>query len=164
MTTSAEFVTERARSIVMADDDADDRMFAEDAFKKAQFEIEIRFVNDGVELLEFLTRSGNYVQLERDPLPSLILLDLKMPRMDGYEALRRIKNDPGLQRIPVVVMTTSNSESDIALTYDLGVNSFIVKPSSFKDLVAVMSDLNRYWFERVELPPSPPLFCGDQGA
>jgi len=105
-------------------------------------------VTDGVELMDHL-----YGLLDAgDPLPGLILLDLNMPRKDGREALEEIKNHPELRRIPVVVLTTSKAEEDIYRTYDLGVNSFISKPISFEGLVAVMTELGRYWLEIVELP------------
>ena len=86
------------------------------------------------------------------PLPTLILLDLNMPRKDGREALRELKSDEQLRRIPVVVLTTSNAEDDIRRTYDLGVNSFIIKPTSFQDLVDILKALSDYWFDTVKLP------------
>ncbi len=103
--------------------------------------------------MDYLYRRGTYATLGEEPLPGLILLDLNMPKKDGREALREIKADPTLRRIPIVVLTTSKAEEDIIRTYDLGVSSFIVKPVAFESLIEVMKTLSRYWFEIVELPP-----------
>jgi CheY-like chemotaxis protein len=110
-------------------------------------------VEDGEELMEYLRRQGRYVDQKDAPLPGLILLDLNMPRKDGREALKEIKADPELRRIPIVVLTTSKAEEDILRTYDLGVNSYVTKPVTFKSLVELVKVLGRYWFEVVELPP-----------
>lgn len=139
-------------TILLADDDADDRMLARDALAESRLANDLRFVEDGEELLEYLHRRGRYADPATSPRPGLILLDLNMPRKDGREALREIKSDPSLRHIPVVVLTTSKAEEDIYRTYNLGVNSFITKPVSFDGLVAVMKALGRYWFEIVELP------------
>jgi CheY-like chemotaxis protein len=136
----------------MADDDEDDRVLVKNAFEESRLSGEIHFVQDGEELLDYLRRRGKYAALISVPLPHLILLDLNMPRKDGREALKEIKNDPGLRGIPIVVLTTSRSEEDIHRSYDLGVNSFIVKPVSFESLVEVVKALRRYWFEVVVLP------------
>ena len=139
-------------TILMADDDADDRLMAQEALEEARLANELSCVEDGEELLDYLERRGKYTALSQTPLPGLILLDLNMPKKDGREALQEIKANPALRRIPIVVMTTSKAEEDILRTYDLGVNSFIVKPVAFESLVEVMKALGRYWFEIVELP------------
>ena len=139
-------------TIVLADDDADDRMLARDALAEARLANDLFFVQDGEELLDFLRRRGRFADPNAAPRPGLILLDLNMPRKDGREALAEIKADPDLRRIPVVVLTTSKAEEDIYRTYDLGVNSFITKPVTFEGLVSVMKALGQYWFEIVELP------------
>ncbi len=139
--------------ILMADDDADDRLLAKDALGECRIENELHFVENGEELLHFLRREGKYASLGGTPKPGLILLDLNMPRKDGREALQEIKSDPLLRAIPVVVLTTSKADSDISRIYELGANSFITKPVSFETLVKVMADLVHYWFELVELPP-----------
>lgn len=138
--------------ILMADDDEDDRMMAKEALEEARLVNVIRFVEDGEELMDYLSRRGTYADADSSPRPGLILLDLNMPKKDGREALKEIKNDPDLRRIPIVVLTTSKAEEDIYRTYDLGVNSFITKPVSFESLVEIMKGLARYWFEIVELP------------
>jgi len=139
--------------ILLADDDEEDRMLAADAMVESRVANDLRFVEDGEELLEYLCKRGRYAAPDAAPTPGLILLDLNMPRKDGREALREIKADPDLRRIPIVVLTTSKAEEDIYRTYDLGANSFITKPVSFEGLVAVMRDIGRYWIEIVELPP-----------
>ena len=110
-------------------------------------------MEDGEELMDYLHRRGKYELLRTEPLPGLILLDLNMPRKDGREALKEIKANPNLRRIPIVVLTTSKAEEDIVRSYDLGVNSYVTKPVTFKSLVELIKVLGRYWFEVVELPP-----------
>jgi CheY-like chemotaxis protein len=138
--------------IVIADDDTDDRMLVEDAFSENRLSNPLVFVEDGLELLEYLKCEGKYAGRERTRPPGLILLDLNMPRMDGRTALSHLKADPALKRIPVVVLTTSKAEEDILRTYDLGVSSFIAKPVTFDGLVDVVRTLNHYWIEIVQLP------------
>jgi CheY-like chemotaxis protein len=142
--------------ILMADDDPDDRMFAKEALEESRVVNELRFVEDGEELMEYLKRTGRYTEPRSAPRPGLILLDLNMPRKDGREALAEIKHDPSLRRIPIVILTTSRSEADVVHSYDLGVNSFITKPVTFEGLVEVMKALGRYWIEIVELPQDGP--------
>ena len=142
----------RPITILIADDDADDRMMASEALEESRLANDLRFVEDGEELLDYLYHRGRFAGADDSPRPGLILLDLNMPRKDGREALREIKSDPGLRSIPVVVLTTSKAEEDIYRTYDLGVNSFITKPVLFESLVEVMKTLGKYWFEIVELP------------
>jgi len=138
--------------ILMADDDPDDRMLTQEAFEECRLSNDLRFVEDGEELMDYLHCKGKYAEPKDSPRPGLILLDLNMPRKDGREALGEIKSDPELRRIPIVVLTTSKAEEDILRSYDLGVNSFIVKPVSFEGLVAVVKTLGEYWFQIVELP------------
>ena len=122
-------------TIVLADDDPDDRQLTSDAFKENRLANSLDCVEDGEELMDYL-----------------ILLDLNMPRKDGREALKELKANPEFRRIPIVVLTTSKAEEDILRSYDLGVNSYITKPVTFKSLVEIVKVLGRYWFEVVELP------------
>lgn len=138
--------------ILMADDDDDDRLLARDALNESQVSGDLHFVHNGEELLEYLTHRGKYAQADQAPRPGLILLDLNMPRKDGREALREIRADPELRRIPVVVLTTSKADTDVGAIYELGANSFISKPFQFEALVGVMKVLGQYWFHTVELP------------
>jgi CheY-like chemotaxis protein len=139
-------------TILMADDDMDDREFARTAMQESRLMNELRFVEDGEELLDYLYRRGAYSDPKSSPRPGLILLDLNMPRKDGREALREIKSDPALRQIPVVVLTTSKAEEDILRSYDLGANCFISKPVTFDGLVEVVKVLDKHWFQIVELP------------
>ncbi len=139
-------------TILMAEDDPEDRMLVKDAFEKSRLTNDLRFVEDGEELMDYLLHRGKYSDPTTSPRPGLLLLDLNMPRKDGREALKEIKTTPELRRIPVVVLTTSKAEEDIYRSYDLGGNSFITKPVTFESLVDVVKDLTRYWFEIVELP------------
>jgi len=145
-------MSSKSITILLADDDADDRMMAAEALEESRLANDVRFVEDGEELIDYLRRNGKYQAADSAPRPGLILLDLNMPKMDGREALREIKADPELRSIPVIVLTTSKAEEDIYRTYDLGVNSFITKPVNFEQLVVVMKALGKYWFEIVELP------------
>jgi len=138
-------------TILMAEDDPDDRMLTEDALEENRLANDLRFVENGEELLDYLYHRGQYNKINA-PRPGLILLDLNMPKMDGREALKVIKSDASLKRIPVVVLTTSKAEEDILKSYDLGVNSFITKPVTFDDLVEVTREIGRYWFGIVVLP------------
>lgn len=135
----------------MAEDDPDDRMLARDALSESKLANDLHFVENGEELMDYLYQRGKYNQ-ENAPRPGLILLDLNMPKKDGREALREIKADPELKRIPVIVLTTSNATEDISKSYDYGVNSFITKPVTFRDLLKVVKTIGNYWFGIVELP------------
>ena len=141
-------------TILVADDDADDRLMIKDALEENRLANDLRFVEDGEELLDYLLCRKKYAGTGC-PRPGLILLDLNMPRKDGREALREVKADPSLRSIPVVVLTTSKQEEDILRTYDLGVNSFVTKPVTFEGLVEVIKTIGRYWFQLVALPPEP---------
>ena len=139
-------------TILMADDDDDDRRLTREALLEGRRANDLRFVENGEDLMDYLRRQGKYASAEA-PRPGLILLDLNMPRKDGRTVLKEIKSDPELRQIPVVVLTTSQADEDIYKSYDLGVNSYIVKPVTFDALVDILLTLEKYWFEIVELPP-----------
>lgn len=140
-------------TILMADDDADDRLLTADALKEARLINDIRFVENGEELLDYLRRQGKFAPPADCPRPGMILLDLNMPRKDGRAVLQELKQDNDLRTIPVIVLTTSKDDEDVYRSYDLGVNSYIVKPVTFEALVDILQTLEKYWFEIVELPP-----------
>ena len=143
-------------TILICDDDEDDRMLTQQALEDAHISNELRFVEDGEQLLDYLYQRGQFSgETGAAPRPGLILLDLNMPRMDGREALQRIKGDATLIDIPIVVLTTSGLDADVIRSYRLGVNSFITKPVTFSGLVEAMNVLGRYWLEIVELQPVP---------
>ena len=143
-------------TILICDDDEDDRMLTQRTLEDAHITNNLRFVVDGEQLLDYLYQRGEYSgETGKAPRPGLILLDLNMPKMDGREALKVIKGDKTLHDIPVVVLSTSGLDEDIVRSYQLGVNSFITKPVTFSGLVEAMNVLGRYWLEIVELPPTP---------
>ena len=137
--------------LLVADDDPDDRLLIREAMSECKSRADLRCVENGEDLLDYLLRRNRYASAEA-PSPALILLDLNMPRKDGREALREIKSHPALKRIPVVILTTSKADTDIAGLYDLGANSFISKPVHFDELVNVVRLLGEYWFRAVQLP------------
>ena len=145
----------RPMTILLADDDEEDRELARDALQDSRLANEMKFAVDGQDLMDYLRQEGRWTP-ETAPRPGIILLDLNMPRKDGREALTEIKSDMALRRIPVVVLTTSKDEADVLATYDLGVSSFITKPVTFGGLVDVMRTWSRYWVEIVELPEDEP--------
>ncbi|MBI3504402.1 MAG: response regulator [Proteobacteria bacterium] len=144
-------------TILICDDDADDRQLTRQALEDAHVSNEVRFVTDGEQLLDYLYQRGEFGgQTGIAPRPGLILLDLNMPKLNGREALKVIKRDPELRDIPVVVLTSSRLDEDVVRSYQLGVNSFIKKPVTFAGLVDAMHVLGRYWLEIVEAPPVRP--------
>lgn len=140
-------------TILIADDDAEDRMLIAEAFAESQLTNDLRFVEDGEQLMDYLRRRGRYSNPINAPRPGLILLDLNMPKKDGRKALQEIKDDPTLRQIPVIILTTSKAARDIYRSYDLGGNSYITKPVTLHALVDVVTTLGKYWFDIVELPP-----------
>jgi CheY-like chemotaxis protein len=140
-------------TILIADDDADDRLLMKRLLKQSRLYNDLRFVEDGEELLDYLYQRGPYSAAGAAPRPRLILLDLNMPKISGREALAAIKTDPNLRTIPIVVLTTSKTEEEIYRSYDLGANSFITKPVNFEAMVEIMRAVTSYWFSIVELPP-----------
>ena len=139
-------------TVLMADDDPEDQMLVKHAWEASRLCNDLRFVDNGEQLMDYLYRRGPYSDPIDSPRPGIILLDLNMPKKDGREALGEIKNDPDLRRIPIVVLTSSKAEEDICCSYDLGVSGFITKPVTFKGLVEAIKVLGRYWIEIVELP------------
>lgn len=142
-------------TILIAEDDPDDRLLTIEAAKEARLANDIVFVEDGVELLDYLNQRGAFETKQGSSLPGLILLDLNLPRMDGRQALAEIKANAEFRRIPVIVMTTSKAEEDILRSYELGVSGYVTKPVKFDDLVNIIRIMGKYWFEIVELPPEP---------
>jgi CheY-like chemotaxis protein len=142
----------KRRTVLVAEDDPDDRQWIQEALAECHVVQNVLFVEDGEELMDFLVRRGKYMSHGNIGFPGLILLDLNMPKKDGREALREIKTDPRLRHIPVIILTTSNAEQDTFHTYGLGANTVIHKPLTFDKLVATMRSLTNYWFETSEMP------------
>lgn len=147
-------LTNRGKRIVIliADDDREDREMTKEAFDELRIINDLRFVNDGQDLMDYLTRTGEFADPAKSPTPDLILLDLNMPRKDGREALDEIKSNPNLKTIPVVVLTTSKQEEDIMKSYNSGANSFVTKPVTFEGLLDAVKTFEKYWVEIVCLP------------
>lgn len=143
---------ERPFFVLLADDDEDDRLLAKDAMKDAGYGHNCLSVNDGEELLQLLRGEGKFESKIPPTLPSVILLDLNMPVLDGRETLKQLKKDPMLKRIPVVIFSTSNTPEDIEQGYDLGASSYMVKPANYALLVEMMKTFGNYWSDYASVP------------
>ncbi|MGB2769417.1 MAG: response regulator [Candidatus Zixiibacteriota bacterium] len=139
--------------ILLAEDDPGDQELTRRALEQSLIRNELYIVEDGEEALNYLLRRGKYQDPASSPKPDLMLLDLNMPKMDGKQLLEQMRADPNLRRIPVVALTTSKQENDIIRTYDLGANSYIVKPVDMDQFVNAIKVLKDYWFQIVVLPP-----------
>jgi CheY-like chemotaxis protein len=144
----------RAVVILLVEDDPGDQELTRRAFEESKIGNDLRIVENGQEALDYLQRRGEYADEKMSPCPSLILLDLNMPKMDGKEFLAQFGSDPNIRRIPVVVLTTSKQDEDVIRSYDLGVNSYISKPVRMEQFIDVIKALESYWFELVLLPPT----------
>lgn len=131
--------------ILLVEDNPDDLDMTLRALTKAHMANRIQVARDGVEALEYVFCQGPHAGRSIEQVPRVILLDLKLPRLDGFEVLRRLKSDPRTRSIPVVVLTSSREQNDVVASYDLGVNSYIVKPVNFDRFVSAVSDLGMYW-------------------
>lgn len=146
---------EKTYNILLANDRKEFQFLIKEAFTEVSLSIKLFCVKDGEEMLDYLYRRNQYKSPETSPHPSLILLDLNMPRKDGREAIIEIKSDPKIRQIPVIILTTSRQEQDLSLCYNAGANSFINFPLTFEKLVEVLKRICEYWFETVLLPPLP---------
>lgn len=131
--------------ILVAEDDSDDRFLLQTAFKEKGYDDKIEFVENGVELIDFLANIQDK-KTSHDSYPYFILLDLNMPKKDGREVLKEIKQHPVFKRIPIIVFTTTKNENEIKRCYELGANTYVVKPVSFEGLLKVLDDIRAYWF------------------
>ena len=139
-------------TILLVEDDPGDQELTRRAFEEGRILNRLEIVEDGQQALDYLRRRGAFADADRAPRPDLVLLDLNLPRLDGREVLKAMRADADLRSIPVVVLTTSREEDDVAQTYDLGVNSFISKPLDMDEFVGLLRSLEQYWFEVVRLP------------
>ena len=135
--------------VLLAEDNPGDVMLTKKALKRGKLANNLHVVTDGVEALSFLRHQGEYADA---PRPDLVLLDLNMPRKDGQEVLEELKNDPELRRIPVVILTSSESEEDIVKSYELNANAYLTKPVDFDGFVEIVDRLEDFWFQVVKLP------------
>jgi len=144
---------ERKYILLLADDDPEDRLLVRDALADGGCaNCDLRFVGNGEELIDYLQRRGDFQGGDSAPTPDLILLDLDMPRKDGRDVLPYLKSHRSGSATPVVVLTTSRAKADVDFAYEMGVNSYVTKPSSYAALVDLMKTLCKYWFEHVTLP------------
>ncbi len=138
--------------ILLVEDNAHDAELTLRALRQHNLGNKVVLVRDGVEALDFIFGTGSYADCQGEPVPRLVLLDLKLPKVDGIEVLRQLKNNEDTRRIPVVILTSSAEERDIARSYDLGVNSYIVKPVEFERFAKAVADLGLYWFVHNRVP------------
>lgn len=139
----------RPANILLVEDNAGDIRLITEALKDTEIQLTLSVAKDGVEAMEFLRRAG---QFGSAPRPSIVILDLNLPARNGREVLAEVKSDPGLKRLPVIVLSGSNSPQDILTSYDLNANCYIVKPRDLDDLMATMRSLVDFWLKRVRLP------------
>jgi CheY-like chemotaxis protein len=145
----------KSAHILLVEDNRMDVELTLDAFRQARLGNTVHVAWNGQEALDYLFGHDQYTDRQAYPLPDLILLDLKLPGIDGFEVLRRIKGTPGLKRLPVVILTSSEEEGDRALSYDTGANSYLVKPVSFEGFLEVVRQIGDYWLTLNVGPPEP---------
>jgi CheY-like chemotaxis protein len=141
-------------TILLAEYELAEQSLMEQALKRSRLLNELYIVKDGEELLDYLHHRRQYSEIASSPRPDLILLDWHLPQIEGSEALKAIKADPNLRRIPIVVLTSSSAQEDIRRSYELGASSYLIKPVAFDSLVEAVNTLGEYWFDIVELPPA----------
>ena len=151
-------MTQLKKIILLAEDNPDDVLLTERAFKKSNILNELIIVRDGVEALDYLFAEGKYKDRDPNTMPELILLDLKMPKLDGLQVLKRIREDERTKQLPVVILTTSKEEKDIVNSYCLGANSYITKPVDFDQFIEAVNQLGLYW---LVLNQAPNKSCSD---
>lgn len=141
--------TTRPVEILLIEDNPGDARLTREALAEGKVRNNLQVAHDGVEALAFLRQEGRHVQARR---PDLILLDLNLPRKNGHEVLREIKSDPRLQKIPVVILTSSSAEEDIAKTYELRANCYVVKPVGLEEFLTIVKSIEDFWLQIVALP------------
>ncbi|MDD3320406.1 MAG: response regulator [Paludibacter sp.] len=144
---------EKKALILLVEDNKMDIELTLDAFQEARLLNKIQVAHNGEEALRYLLGEAEFSDRKKYPLPSIILLDLKMPGIDGFEVLKRVKSTDGIKRIPVIILTSSKEEGDRALSYDNGANSYLVKPVSFDGFIEVVKKVTDYWFSLNVEPP-----------
>ena len=145
----------KSKVILLVEDNPSDIELTKRAFAKAHIANEVIVAENGRDALDYLFRTGKYTDRDIDMVPMLVLLDIKMPVMDGLETLKYIRSDELTRRLPVVILTSSREEEDLARSYDLGVNSYICKPVDFNQFADAVKNLGLYWLVLNEPPPPP---------
>jgi CheY-like chemotaxis protein len=138
--------------VVLVDDNPDDVLLMQRAFKATSISAPLVVITSGASAIEYLSGQGPYADRTTHPLPLLMLLDLKMPRVSGFDVLAWVRTQPALKRLPVVVLTSSSQEEDVNRAYDLGVNSYIVKPSGVREIAVVAEQIEAYWLRLNQRP------------
>lgn len=136
--------------ILLVEDNPEDVILVQEAFKEANVTVNLNVVDDGAKAIDFLERRGSYVNARK---VDLIILDLNLPKQNGHEVLRRIKEDPQHKQVPVVVLTTSRAENDVVKSYGLGASCFITKPFGFYQFIEAVKSIEKFWLNLVTLPP-----------
>jgi CheY-like chemotaxis protein len=142
--------------VLLAEDNSDDIFLMRRAFERSRIPNPLRVVEDGVAALDYVFGAGPYSDRSAHPFPCLVLLDVKMPKINGFDVLRQIRENPATHRLPVVMLTSSNQQKDIDSAYDLGANSYLVKPHSAESLESLLQSLQAYWFSLNNWPQCPP--------
>jgi CheY-like chemotaxis protein len=134
-------------TVLLAEDDENDVLLMQRAFKRSRKQDHLQIVRDGQEVIDYLAGKNHFANRASHPLPSLLILDLKMPRKTGFEVLEWLKLQPTLKRIPAIILTSSNQPRDVTKAYDLYANSYLVKPNAFEDLVKLTETAQNYWLD-----------------
>jgi CheY-like chemotaxis protein len=150
---------EELRTILLAEDNPKDVELTLEALAEYNLANQVTVVRDGVETMEYLRCEGKF-ELRKPGLPAVLLLDIKMPRMDGMEVLRTVRSDPALRILPIVILTSSREETDLIKSYELGVNAYVVKPVDFKDFMEAVKQIGVFWAVINEKPPESMLSLG----
>jgi CheY-like chemotaxis protein len=145
------------KAILVADDSAEDAYILKRAFERAGMMVPIQFVKDGQELIDYLSGTEGFADRKNHPMPRVVLLDLKMPKLNGFDVLRWLQKQPELRRLIVTVLSSSDESRDVNLAYDLGANSYVVKPDSLTGYTNIVEKLRDYWLD-VNRPPDYVLF------
>lgn len=145
-------VTTKSAVILLVEDDPGDQELTRRALKEGKIKNDLRIVENGQLAIDYLFRQGDYKEPESSPTPDLILLDLNMPKMGGKEVLERLQKHPRFNQMVIIILTTSDQETDIVKSYSLGVKSYITKPVKFSKFVEIVQNIQKYWFEIVILP------------
>jgi CheY-like chemotaxis protein len=148
------FWQSETRTILAAEDDESTRMVVEMAFRKASTKSQLRFVEDGIEAVSYLQGEANFADRNAFPFPSILLLDLKMPRMDGFELLEWVRLEKRINDLVIIVFSSSEEQADIDRAFSLGANSYLVKSSLYDELIEVLKGLEHYWTKHNRLPSS----------
>jgi len=145
------------KTILLVEDNPDDELLTLRALRKNKILNDVTVVRDGAEALDYLFGAGQYAERDTRDMPQVVLLDLKLPKLDGLEVLRRLRADELTRRLPVVVLTSSDEEQDILASYDLGANSYVRKPVEFHEFIDALRQLGLYWLVLNQPPPPPPV-------